>query len=148
MYAYSVIAPTGHSSMHVPQSMQESAFTVQTSATERASCGQASTQTPHATQSSALMVTAIFLILSLGLQRSLLASLTRSVYTNKRCPHQAGTKTLRLYRYGEAFVTLRKEREGRKEREPRRPHLRCHAASRETATRTTPSPLLSHHAKP
>ena len=89
-----------------------------------------------------------FWILSLGLQRSLLASLTRSVYTNKRCPHQAGTKTLRLYRYGEAFVTLRKEREGRKEREPRRPHLRCHAASRETATRTTPSPLLSHHAKP
>ena len=60
MCAYSVIAPTGHSSMHVPQSMQESAFTVQTSATERASCGQASTQTPHATQSSALMVTAIF----------------------------------------------------------------------------------------
>ena len=115
MCAYSVIAPTGHSSMHVPQSMQESAFTVQTSATERASCGQASTQTPHATQSSALMVTAIFLILSLGLQRSLLASLTRSVYTNKRCPHQAGTKTLRLYRYGEAFVTPHGEREGRKE---------------------------------
>ena len=56
-----------------------------------------------------------FLILSLGLQRSLLASLTRSVYTNKRCPHQAGTKTLRLYRYGEAFVTPHGEREGRKE---------------------------------
>ena len=73
-----------------------------------------------------------FWILSLGLQRSLLASLTRSVYTNKRCPHQAGTKTLRLYRYGEAFVTPHGEREGRKEAQtaPSQPRAALHGFAR------------------
>ena len=119
MYAYSVIAPTGHSSMHVPQSMQESAFT--TAAPFSMVCnGKSLLRASVNANAACYAIISIngnchFLILSLGLQRSLLASLTRSVYTNKRCPHQAGTKTLRLYRYGEAFVTPHGEREGRKE---------------------------------